>query len=47
LLAFEVLSMLLLAVMVGAIVIARRKDPAASTPPSRARQPREAPQGAE
>ena len=32
-LAFEVVSMLLLAVMVGAIVIARRRDPGAEKPP--------------
>jgi hypothetical protein len=36
LLAFEVVSMLLLAVMVGAIVIARRRDPGAEVPRARA-----------
>lgn len=42
-LAFEVLSLLLLASIIGAVVIARRHDPGPSTEPSAAPAPKEAP----
>ena len=40
LLAFEVLSFLLLAAIIGAVVIARRRDPGAPLPPTLTRPPR-------